>query len=106
MNEGDSLQALLREWEAAQPESHMDRRVLDAYRGAIRNLPWWRRFWRARISIPVPVILAAAALIALFLWLRPARPVVTDATTEWNVTGFQPLPNGAARVIRAREGRK
>jgi hypothetical protein len=58
----------------------------------------------------VPVLLAAAALVALFLWLRPtpapsapAAPgdVPPGVLTQLNVSGFQPLPNGEARIVEA-----
>jgi hypothetical protein len=118
MNERDPMRELLREWQSPKPGAEFDDRVADAYRAEFRigrrPTPAWRRLLRARISIPVPVLLAAVALIALFLWLRPASVPSAPATagnpapavlTQLNGSGFQPLPNGEARVISVKETR-
>ena len=118
MRESDSLDAHLREWKLSDPSAELDRRVIAAYRSAIpaERVPsraWrrfrWRKFWTTRVSIPAPALAAAAlAILALFLWLRrPAAAVPPQETqgvvTRLNVSGFQPLPNGDARVIPAKE---
>jgi hypothetical protein len=112
MSERDPMQDLLREWKSPEPGSDFDDLVASAYRAEFpigrRGRPVLRRFWRARISVPLPVLLAATAAVALFLWLRPApAPVApphpaeppSGVLTQLNVRGFQPLPNGAARVV-------
>ncbi len=109
MKETDSLDALLREWKATEPAPELDQRVISACRTAVasrRDVSQWRRFWAKRISIPAPALVAAAlGVIALILWLRPAAAPAQNpgAVTRLNVTGFQPLPNGAARVVPAAE---
>jgi hypothetical protein len=81
----------------------MDARVLAAYRAA-QQPPAWKRLWNWRVSLPVPVFAAALILIAIVLLsLRPApdpAPVagVRGHITRLDAAGFQPLPNGAARV--------
>jgi hypothetical protein len=50
-------------------------------------------------------------IFALYFWLRPAAappmPAETPGVvTRLNTSGFQPLPNGEARVIPAVEIRK
>ncbi len=73
MNEPDSLDKLLHEWKAPDPEEHMDDRVLHAWRSAFRT-PRARNFWTMRINIPAPALLAAAlAVAALVFWLRRPR---------------------------------
>lgn len=111
----DPMGELLQEWKAPEPGREFDERVADAYRAEFpmirRAQPSWRRFLGARISVPVPVLVAAmAAVVAVLLWLRPAPqqapapPVdVPGVLTQLNVTGFQPLPNGDARVVDVRE---
>jgi hypothetical protein len=111
MSERDPMQDLLREWKSPEPGPDFDSRVASAYRAEFpigrRRQPVLRRLWAARISVPVPVLLAAMAAIALFLWLRPAtapRPanLPSGVFTQLNVNGFQPLPNGEARVVPVR----
>lgn len=114
MSERDPMRDLLREWTPPEPSAEFDERVAQAYRAAIPRAdrrPVWRRFWGARISVPAPVLLAAmAVVVALFLWFRPTAmqapaPAmdVPGVLTQLNVTGFQPLPNGAARVVDIKE---
>jgi hypothetical protein len=115
MKEPDSLDSLLREWKAPEPTAELDRNAIAAYRSAVRRPRlslWWQRFCTMRVSVPVPALLAAAAAIfGFFLWLRPAAappasPRMPEAVTQLNASGFQPLPNGEARVIPAREIQK
>jgi hypothetical protein len=111
MKESDPLDALLRKWEAPEPAEELDRRVTSAYRSSMRR-PWWQGFWKLRVSVPAPVLVAAAlAMFALFFWLRPAVAPVAPArtsgdVTRLNATGFQPLPNGEARVVPVAEVQK
>jgi hypothetical protein len=59
--------------------------------------------------MPAPALVAAAvAILALFFWLRPAAtppapPAPGGMVTRLNASGFQPLPDGEARVIPALE---
>jgi anti-sigma-K factor RskA len=108
MMEHDPLRPLLREWEAPEPPATMDARVLAAFRAAQRPSVW-TRLWNWRVSLPVPVFAAAVIVIAIFLFtLRPApdpAPVagVRGHITRLDAAGFQPLPNGAARVVKVGE---
>lgn len=110
MKENDSLDSLLREWKSPEPAAELDRRIISAYRSAMGGAPIWSRFWTMRVAVPAPVLVAAVlAICALLLWLRPttAQPSGTSgALTRINVTGFQPLPDGKARVVPAMEVRK
>jgi hypothetical protein len=111
MREPDSLDALLREWKSPEPTVELDQRVTSAYRSAVRaprfSAPVWRQFWTMRLSVPVPALVAAAlAIFSLFFWLRPsaapaAAPNTSRVVTRLNASGFQPLPNGEARVVPA-----
>jgi hypothetical protein len=114
MNELDPLDSLLREWKAPESPAEMDRRIKNAYRAAMdeRTAPWWRAMWSARLSVPVPVLLAAIVVLALLFWLRspsstvPANRNAVDVTTQLDATGFEPLPNGEARIIPVKETNK
>jgi anti-sigma-K factor RskA len=114
MKESDPLSALLKEWRSPEPSPELDRRMVSAYRERMerntpRDSPLWIRFWRARISVPAPLLtLAALAALAIFVWFRqtPAShpaPVTPSLVTQLNATGFEPLPNGAARVVPVSE---
>ena len=111
MKETDPLDALLREWKSSEPAPELDERVRSAYRSAVQVRPQggWRRFWSLRISIPAPVLLAAAAvLVAVFFWLRSSAvpaisPLPPGIVTHLNASGFRPLPDGQARIIEAKE---
>jgi len=113
MKEPDSLDALLREeWKSPEPTAELDIRVTSVYRAAVRRPVRWKRFWTMRVSLPAPALLiAAVAIVALVVWLRPAAaprtPVESPGVlTQLNASGFQPLPNGEARVIPAVEIKK
>ncbi len=112
MREPDSLDSLLREWKAPEPAAELEQDVMTAYRSAVRqprlSSRFWQRFWTMRVSVPAPALVAAMLVIfVLFLWLRPsaspALPGNSDMVTQLNASGFQPLPNGEARVIPAME---
>lgn len=117
MKENDPLHSVLREWAAPEPPAGLDARVGAAYRAAYRP-SLWRRVWSVRVTIPVPV-LAALLLVAAALWLQfrsgpPERPTVASPQpppeggylSRLETTGFQPLPDGAVRVIRSGDSRK
>ena len=116
MNEPDPLDSLLREWKAPKPAPEMDRRIAEAYRSSIRNnerrAPGWRGFWNARVSVPVPVLLAAMVVIALVVWYRSSVSTSAPSSagkdaagviTRVDAAGFQPLPNGEARIVPVKD---
>jgi anti-sigma-K factor RskA len=114
MSEHDPLRALLREWQAPEPSPELDQRVVSAYREAVgqgaRPRPSiWASFWRSRISVPAPVLaLGILVAVAALLWFRgPSTPkpltVSPNVVAQLNATGFQPLPNGRARVLSVTE---
>jgi hypothetical protein len=112
MKEHDSLDDLLRgEWKSPEPSAELDSRVTSAYRSAVRRPAAWKQFWKMRVSVPAPALLVAAvAIVALVAWLRPvsvpAPAETSGVVTQLNASGFQPLPNGEARVIPAVEIKK
>jgi hypothetical protein len=99
------LSALLREWRAPDPPAELDGRVRSAWRAAHPAV--WRRIWTARIHVPVPVFAVLLLLIAALLYtVRPAAappPPAERYITRVNATGFRPLPNGEAKIVRAEE---
>jgi hypothetical protein len=109
MREHDPLHALLEEWKAPEPSPELDRRVAAAYRKARPRPPVWRRFLRARVSIPVPVlavgVLAAILVLLVFRIASTPKPLTVspNVVSQLNATGFLPLPNGQARVLSVAE---
>jgi hypothetical protein len=101
----DRLHEILREWEVPAPAAKMDDCVRAAWRTA--HPPAWRRLWSARISMPVPVLAGLLLLaVALFVSLRlapTASPAIGRYVTRLNATGFQPAPNGEARIVKIEE---
>jgi hypothetical protein len=101
----DSLRNLLREWKAPEAPPVMDAEMRSAYRAAYPAPPRWN-FWSARVSLPVPVFaVLMLVMLALVLQFRSEPPAVLSRggrsyITQVDAEGFQPLPNGAARVVR------
>ena len=83
----------------------MDARILAAWRAACPAPPRWN-FWSARVSVPAPLLAAVMlVLLALVLQFRSEPPAFSRSggrayVTQVDAEGFQPLPNGAARVVR------
>src|ERR1017187_4120877 len=110
MNEKDPLRSLLYEWEAPEPSAALEARIRAGYRAG-RRPTFWERLWSFRVSIPVPVLVAAALLIAAGFWLArrsvpsqnpaPVAPAAGGYMTRLEAAGFQPLPDGEIRVIRS-----
>lgn len=107
--EDDSLRPLfrelLREWQAPEAPPAMDARIRAAWRTAYPAPPRWN-FWSARVSVPVPALAAVMlVLLAFALQFRSEPPALSRTggrayVTQVDAEGFQPLPNGAARVVR------
>jgi membrane-associated protease RseP (regulator of RpoE activity) len=117
MNEPDPLNSLLKEWQAPDPSPAGEARVRAAYR-AVQRPSLWQRLWSARITIPVPVLAALLLVVVAAWWLLPvarsvtvrpastATPTSGGYVTRVEAAGFQPLPDGAVRVIRSGEVRQ
>lgn len=114
MNEPDPLDTLVREWKAPELPPGMDRRIAEAYLTSFRSRErrGWRGFWSARVSVPVPVLVAAMVVFALLAWYRFSASTsmssngqedAAGVVTRLNAAGFQPLPNGEARIVPVKE---
>ena len=106
MKEDEQLRSVLREWQEPEPRAAVDAQVRDAWRAECR--PPWRRIWSARISVPVPVAVAALLLVAVLIQFRRAAPVAPApqahlSVQEMTASGFIALPDGAARVVSAKD---
>ncbi len=106
----DRLDDLLGEWSAPEPPAQLDTRITAAFH-ARRKPSLWRRAWSLRITIPAPVFAALVVLIGIAVWWQrrsttaPTPAPHNDAGyfTRVEAAGYQPLPDGAVRVIRARD---
>jgi hypothetical protein len=112
MTEHDPFNRLLHEWRAPDLPSSLEARIAGAYRTKLtcpyRQPPFYRRWWTARISIPVPLLGLALLLVAMLFWFRsksaPGLPPETaGVVTRVNATGFEPLPNGRAHLVPVKE---
>jgi hypothetical protein len=106
MNEDEQLGSVLREWQAPEPGAAVDAQIRDAWRAECP--PAWRRIWTARISVPVPLAVAALVLAAALIQFRRATPVVPDPKArlivpQQTASGFIALPDGAVRVVSAKD---
>jgi hypothetical protein len=88
----DELNRLLTKWEAPSVPASLNQRVF------AHEPRGWRRLWAASFRVPVPVAVAAAVLIALWLSYAPrpqettpgvVQPVVQPAETT--LAGFEPV---------------
>lgn len=112
MIEKDPLRSLLHEWEAPEPSPALEARVRAAWQAA-RRPSFWERLWSFRVSIPVPVLMAAVLMMAAGLWFErrsvapqrpaPVAPGAGSYMTRLETAGFQPLPDGEIRIIRSGE---
>ena len=97
--EDDPLDSILRVWMAPEPRAEVDARILDAWRPSV-----WRRVWMARVSVPAPVLAAAAlAVAALLLWQPRAPAPAHHSPVPVAASGFLPLANGAVHVVPLKE---
>jgi hypothetical protein len=108
----DPLSGVLREWAAPEPSTIMDARIRAAHRELYQR-SWWRRMWSAEVRMPAPAFAALLLLlIGAVVWVgvrpgagapRPTAVSPLDAGYQTRIesAGFQPLPDGAVRVIRS-----
>ena len=110
MKDNDPLNSILREWESPEPSSGLDARVRAAYLAMLRPSPW-KRMWFSRVSIPIPVLAGLLLLVTAMWWIQSrsrtlgVQPVITspaenEYVTRIEIAGYQPLPNGATRILR------
>ena len=90
----NALNRLLRQWEAPAPPTDLrPRRPQPAAR--------WRWFLDGSIRIPVPVGIAALAVVALIWWFRVAeRPTAAPVSTPVvSFADFQPVKEVIPRTV-------
>jgi hypothetical protein len=105
MTENDPLRGVLQEWKVPQPSTTLDESVRAGFR-AVQPRSAWAQFWSARVSVPLPALMCAAALVLLAAgaWLiafrssPPAPMQRPGVVTRIEATGFLPVPDGSALV--------
>lgn len=82
------LKKLLSEWEVGDAPASLDQRVLGQTKRG------WRFWLQGSIQIPVPVGLAAVALLVALtgLLLRNRGETTAPPSSEFNLANFQPTP--------------
>lgn len=82
----DELNRLLTRWEAPSAPASLHQRVF------AHEPHGWRRLWTASFRIPVPVAVAAAILMVLWLsYPRPQEVPQTVQPAEPTLAGFEPV---------------
>jgi hypothetical protein len=101
MENDSEVRRLIRRWAAPAPSQDLDRRMMARYRSARGWRGAWRRFLRARLSLPVPALAAALLLAACLLLLSSRKP---DDARE-RMAGFEPVAAPHFVVARAEAAR-
>jgi hypothetical protein len=91
------LQSLIRRWSAPAPSSDLDRRMMTRYRSVRGWHAKWRRFLRARLSVPIPLIAAVLLLAGCLLLPFFQKP---NGPGE-RMAGFEPVASPQLIVTRA-----
>ena len=90
------LNNLLREWAAPPAPSRLRDGLFPT------NAPWWQRFWRAQIRIPVPLAVCLVLLLLAGLW-QFAKPRPAPLSQSADIVTFrelQPVKELKPRIIR------
>jgi hypothetical protein len=75
----DELKHALRQWKAPDAPASLERRVLG-------QEPWWRWLLTGSVRVPVPALLAfAAILVAVYVARANATPISCAATPEHDI---------------------
>ncbi len=110
MSENDPLRAVLQEWKAPEPSAALDGNIRAGFRAA-QPRSGWAQFWSARVSVPLPALMCAAAMVLLMVAacvfaLRPSPPAPAQrpgVVTRIEATGFLPVPEGSALVKEVKQ---
>ena len=90
----EELSQLLRQWNAPPAPAGLRRRLLS------RPGSWWRWLLTGTIRIPVPVGIAAAALVALWAYAAlSTRRSVTQPAPSVSLADFQPVVQLEPRIV-------
>ena len=82
----NELKQLLSKWEAPPAQATLQGRVFPAQKS------WWLWLLTGSVRVPVPVALAAAVLVGLWIhYSRPAAPTRGAQPTSVSLADFQPV---------------
>jgi hypothetical protein len=80
------LKQLLQQWDAPTAPDSLRARVLPV------KTPWWNWLVKGSVRVPVPVALAAALLLALWMYhSKPASPAPTIRPETVSLSDFKPV---------------
>lgn len=78
----DELKRALRQWKAPDAPTTLERRLLP-------REPWWRWLLTGTVRVPVPALIAfAAILVAVYLARASATPLSCAATPEHDIVAM------------------
>ena len=83
-SEMPDLNELLKSWEVPEAPNSLNRRVLSDYRQHVNRVPFWKKIFTSSVQIPMPLVLAQAALLLvagafLFSLFVKQKPATTPA---------------------------
>lgn len=116
------LNGVLQEWRAPEVSTDLDRRILEDYRNATKAGSLWHRFFFTSVRVPLPVAVAALALLfivaAVAIRRQPAVTTVPPAAVgpgglqaahteppvviHTSLEGFQPVSDVNVTVMEER----
>jgi hypothetical protein len=97
MGTDPELEGLIRRWSPPNPSADFDRRMVTRFRSARGWRFRWRRFLEARLSVPIPLVVAmllVAACLPLFLLRKTGGP-------RERMAGFEPVASPQITIARA-----
>ncbi len=62
-SENPDLKELLKSWEVPEVPNSLNRRVISDYRQHVNRVPFWKKIFMSSVRIPMPLMLAQAALL-------------------------------------------
>jgi len=93
------LNRLLQQWKAPATPAGIEKKVFS------RREPWWKWLISGAIRVPVPVVVALVAMMALLFYFRTsdkpkAEPQNASQPGTVSLADFQPVKQLEPRVIR------
>ena len=88
-SEKPDLNELLKSWEVPEVPNSLNRHVLSDYRQHVNRVPFWKKIFTSSVRIPMPLVLAQAALLLvagafLFSLFVKQKPAVAPTVVAQN----------------------
>lgn len=96
-NDDAKLRELLKEWQVSNAPPSLDERVLGPPK------PWWSFLLTGSLRIPIPAVIAIAALLLIMAAALLHRPPAPQPAASFDLAQFRPVKNLNYRVIRGQQ---